>query len=67
MVTFFFYLHCANNNRKLYHNHSYFIFSGKYYLVDAGYPQMKGFLGPYKGERYHLSHFRKGEEPTGHK
>ncbi|TXG61007.1 hypothetical protein EZV62_012370 [Acer yangbiense] len=28
---------------------------------------MKGFLGPYKGERYHLSHFRRGEEPTCHK
>ncbi|XP_062014081.1 uncharacterized protein LOC133730519 [Rosa rugosa] len=22
--------------------------NGKYYVVDAGYPQMKGFLGPYK-------------------
>ncbi|KAK2644817.1 hypothetical protein Ddye_020012 [Dipteronia dyeriana] len=45
----------------------YFIFSGKYYLVDAGYPQMKDFLGPYKGERYHIPHFRRCEEPTGHK
>ncbi|TXG72981.1 hypothetical protein EZV62_001560 [Acer yangbiense] len=42
-------------------------FQRKYYLVDAGYPQMKGFLGPYKGERYHLPHFRRGEQPTGHK
>ncbi|KAK3198189.1 hypothetical protein Dsin_021604 [Dipteronia sinensis] len=40
---------------------------GKYYLMDAGYPQMKGFLGPYKGKRYRLPHFRRGEEPTGHK
>ncbi|KAK2642537.1 hypothetical protein Ddye_024300 [Dipteronia dyeriana] len=24
----------------------------KYYLVDVGYPQMKGYLGPYKGESY---------------
>ncbi|XP_040369201.1 uncharacterized protein LOC121051178 [Rosa chinensis] len=23
--------------------------NGKYYVVDAEYPQMKGFLGPYKG------------------
>ncbi|KAK8543549.1 hypothetical protein V6N13_076355 [Hibiscus sabdariffa] len=23
----------------------------KYYLVDSGYPQMKGFLGPYRGQR----------------
>ncbi|XP_040363070.1 putative nuclease HARBI1 [Rosa chinensis] len=41
--------------------------NGKYYVVDAGYPQMKGFLGPYKGERYHLPHFRRGDEPAGHK
>ncbi|KAK8543550.1 hypothetical protein V6N13_076355 [Hibiscus sabdariffa] len=25
--------------------------NGKYYLVDSGYPQMKGFLGPYRGQR----------------
>ncbi|XP_050122951.1 uncharacterized protein LOC126600420 [Malus sylvestris] len=41
--------------------------NGKYYLVDAGYPQMRGYLGPYKGERYHLPDFRRGPEPTGHK
>ncbi|KAK9285347.1 hypothetical protein L1049_024538 [Liquidambar formosana] len=37
----------------------------KYYLVDAGYPNMKGFLAPYKGERYHLSHFHRGSQPRG--
>jgi hypothetical protein len=31
---------------------------GKYYLVDSGYPSLKGFLGPYKNTRYHLGHFR---------
>ncbi|XP_021813645.1 uncharacterized protein LOC110756514 [Prunus avium] len=41
-----------------------FIFAcaGKYYLVDAGYPQMSGYLGPYKGERRHAQrdiHFDK--------
>ncbi|CAN6544943.1 unnamed protein product [Malus baccata var. baccata] len=41
--------------------------NGKYYLVDAGYPQMRGYLGPYEGERYHLPDFRRGAEPTGHK
>ncbi|CAN6695255.1 unnamed protein product [Malus baccata var. baccata] len=41
--------------------------NGKYYLVDAGYPQMRGYLEPYKGERYHLPDFRRGPEPTGHK
>ncbi|KAG8485349.1 hypothetical protein CXB51_021766 [Gossypium anomalum] len=32
----------------------------KYYLVDSGYPQMKGYLGPYRGQRYHLPDFRRG-------
>ncbi|KAH1047753.1 hypothetical protein J1N35_038537 [Gossypium stocksii] len=32
----------------------------KYYLVDSGYPQMKGYLGPYRGQRYHLPNFRRG-------
>ncbi|PNX63325.1 hypothetical protein L195_g053448 [Trifolium pratense] len=32
---------------------------GKYNLVDAGYPNMKGYLSPYKGERYLF--FKKGE------
>ncbi|CAL9001681.1 unnamed protein product [Prunus brigantina] len=41
--------------------------SGKCYLVDAGYPQMRGYLGPYKGERYHLPDFRRGSQPTGYK
>ncbi|CAL8990817.1 unnamed protein product [Prunus brigantina] len=35
--------------------------TGKYYLVDAGYPQIKGYLGPYKDERYHLPDFRHQE------
>ncbi|KAL4034940.1 hypothetical protein IC575_003613 [Cucumis melo] len=25
-----------------------------YYLVDAGYPNVDGFLAPYRGQRYHL-------------
>jgi hypothetical protein len=28
-------------------------------LVDAGYPLMKGYLTPYKGEKYHLPNFRR--------
>jgi hypothetical protein len=39
--------------------------AGKYYLVDAGYPHMKGYMGPYKGERYHLPDFRRGSQPRG--
>ncbi|XLS89971.1 hypothetical protein HN51_065979, partial [Arachis hypogaea] len=33
---------------------------GKYYLVDSDYSCFMGFLGPYKGHKYHLSHFRLG-------
>ncbi|XP_019248347.1 PREDICTED: uncharacterized protein LOC109227603 [Nicotiana attenuata] len=34
----------------------------KNYLVDAGYPHMKGYMAPYKGDnlRYHLAKFRRG-------
>ncbi|KAL0002253.1 hypothetical protein SO802_016034 [Lithocarpus litseifolius] len=35
---------------------------GKYYLVDSGYPIKRGFLAPYKGERYHIPDFQPGEE-----
>ena len=27
---------------------------GQFYLVDSGYPNMSGFLAPYRGRRYHL-------------
>ncbi|GFS31990.1 hypothetical protein Acr_00g0020260 [Actinidia rufa] len=36
----------------------------KYYLVDAGYPNRKEFLAPYKGERYHQAEFQRGEPPS---
>ncbi|XP_040973941.1 putative nuclease HARBI1 isoform X1 [Gossypium hirsutum] len=39
--------------------------NGKYYLVDSGYPQMKGYLGPYRGQRYHLPDFRRGRPVSG--
>ncbi|XP_022883271.1 uncharacterized protein LOC111400040 [Olea europaea var. sylvestris] len=26
----------------------------QFYLVDSGYPNMPGFLAPYRGQRYHL-------------
>ncbi|KAM5567595.1 hypothetical protein ABKV19_015593 [Rosa sericea] len=31
---------------------------GYYYVVDAGYTNMPGFLAPYRGERYHLRDYR---------
>ncbi|KAK2658601.1 hypothetical protein Ddye_005134 [Dipteronia dyeriana] len=39
---------------------------GKYYLVDAGYPQMDGYLRPSKSERYHISNFHRGSQPNGY-
>ncbi|KAK9274897.1 hypothetical protein L1049_022151 [Liquidambar formosana] len=37
----------------------------EYYLVNAGYPNMKGYLAPYKGERYHLPDFRRDSQERG--
>ena len=37
---------------------------GKYYLVDAGYPNRNGYLAPYKAERYHVPEFQRGVEPN---
>ncbi|KAI3458942.1 hypothetical protein Pfo_015605 [Paulownia fortunei] len=41
--------------------------TGKYYVVDAGYPNMPGFLAPYKGTRYHPEQFRRGQRASGPK
>jgi hypothetical protein len=41
-----------------------FLFAGKYYLVDVGYPNEYGYFGPYKDERYHLQEFRRREQPS---
>ncbi|XP_062103644.1 protein ALP1-like [Humulus lupulus] len=39
---------------------------GKYYVIDSGYPNMSGFLAPYRGECYHLRRFRgRGNHPRG--
>jgi hypothetical protein len=38
-------------------------FAGKYYVVDAGYPNQPGYLAPYKGERYHMPKWHRGMEP----
>ncbi|XP_066374045.1 protein ALP1-like [Miscanthus floridulus] len=40
---------------------------GKYYLVDSGYPNKKGYLTPYKGQRYHVSEWQHGRTPVGFK
>ncbi|ONH94136.1 hypothetical protein PRUPE_7G000100 [Prunus persica] len=31
---------------------------GKYYLVDSGYANMKGFIAPFQGVRYHVHGYR---------
>ena len=42
----------------------FYICVGKYYVVDAGYPNRPGYLAPYKGERYHLPEWHWGIEPN---
>jgi hypothetical protein len=39
-----------------------FICAGKYYVVDASYPNRPGYLSPYKGKRYHLPEWHRGTE-----
>ncbi|XP_004964755.1 protein ALP1-like isoform X1 [Setaria italica] len=39
--------------------------TGKFYLVDSGYPNRPGYLSPYKGTKYHLPEFRNGPMPRG--
>jgi hypothetical protein len=41
------------------------IISGKYYVVDAGYPNRHGYLAPFKGARYHVPDWRRGPAPSG--
>ncbi|XP_030479340.1 uncharacterized protein LOC115696587 [Cannabis sativa] len=37
--------------------------NGKYYVVDAGYANTKGFLAPYHGTRYHLREWSQTQAP----
>jgi hypothetical protein len=41
--------------------------AGKYYLVDSGYPNRKGYLAPYKGQKYHISEWQNARQPIGSK
>ncbi|WCJ21059.1 hypothetical protein M5689_003246 [Euphorbia peplus] len=36
---------------------------GNYYLCDAGYMNCEGFLTPFRGQRYHLSVWKRGAHP----
>ena len=40
---------------------------GKYYVVDAGYPNRKGYLSPYRCTRYHVEQWQNGPLPQGMK
>ncbi|XP_073133806.1 uncharacterized protein [Henckelia pumila] len=40
---------------------------GKYYLVDAGYPNILGFLAPYKGQKYHIPDFQRASSYNNHR
>jgi hypothetical protein len=40
---------------------------GKFYLVDLGYANRKGFLSPYRQTRYHIQDFQNAAEPQGMK
>jgi hypothetical protein len=42
---------------------SLYVFTWKYYLVDLGYPNKYGFLGLYRGQRYHLQEFWRQRQP----
>jgi len=39
--------------------------AGKFYLVDAGYPNRPGYLSPYRGVKYHQAAWRQGPRPSG--
>ncbi|KAL4318350.1 hypothetical protein GQ457_18G015290 [Hibiscus cannabinus] len=39
--------------------------TGKYYVVDAGYPNIPGFLAPFRGQRYHSRDFIGRHQPKG--
>jgi hypothetical protein len=59
-------VYCTSNSSVLYLKFLcyFFICSGKYYVVDAGYPNRLGYLAPYKGERYYLPESHRGIEPN---
>ncbi|KAM3364275.1 hypothetical protein ACQJBY_014556 [Aegilops geniculata] len=40
---------------------------GKFYVVDAGYPNRPGYLSPYRCTRYHVEQWQNGPPPQGMK
>jgi hypothetical protein len=35
--------------------------------VDSGYPNRKGYLAPYKGQKYYISEWQNARQPVGSK
>jgi len=38
---------------------------GKFYVVDAGYPNRPGYHSPYRSTRYHVEHWQNNPPPQG--
>ncbi|KAK8948728.1 hypothetical protein KSP39_PZI005377 [Platanthera zijinensis] len=55
--------------RRVYYNNRTLQFvntilnTGKYYLVDVGYPLQLGYIKPYSETRYHLPDFARDRRP----
>jgi hypothetical protein len=66
-IVFFFLILLIMNAYCLCISHRWLLLPcvGKYYLVDAGYLLIKGYLTPYKGERYHIPDFRRAGRGNG--
>ena len=48
---------------KCYIGYLLIFVTGCYYLVDAGYTNCKGFLAPFRSQRYHLKDWEDGPLP----
>jgi hypothetical protein len=57
----------AINYLVTYWTYVFHVCAGKYYLVDSGYPNRKGYLAPYKGQKYHISEWQNARQPIGSK
>ena len=55
----FLYIKYVRRTLFMYILYFFFLLLWKYYLVDVGYTLRKWYLPPYKGQRYHLSDFRR--------
>ena len=44
-------------DKYLKYNTKFYVFIGKFYLVDGGLPHTSTFIAPYRGVRYHLKEY----------